>query len=267
MRLAARTAGLVLDDVLLGLTPERLGASPWGAGETTRLRLWAEPGRRLDLARLVAVLAGPEPVGTDEFVSGGSLALKGLDWPGRERGFPDAGAALAAFIAGRTAPPALGLDFILPEVAALESLSAQPWRLEFTAPLRLTRSAGEPGCGHYAGPFFFEDPAGLARFLDKLRWQGPAPAKPPAELRVAASRVDWRPFKYSRERQVTLGGLQGFLLLDGRPDFETACRLVLGQYLGVGKSPRFGCGFFRLPGLDLARSWPLFPAPVGKRSI
>lgn len=91
---------------------------------------------------------------------------------------------------------------------------------------------------------FFRQGNALTHLLGHIRLLPPVVSG--AEMRVERVRLHWADLRYSRERAVALGGLVGEICLTGRPDAETARRLVLGEYLGSGKNARFGLGFWRL---------------------
>lgn len=75
-------------------------------------------------------------------------------------------------------------------------------------------------------------------------------------LSVTGGQFNWHDCKYGKKFQnlkdpsTTMGGILGFVTLEGRPSEKEAAALVRGQYLGVGKSRTFGFGFYHIPELE-----------------
>ncbi len=65
-----------------------------------------------------------------------------------------------------------------------------------------------------------------------------------------ASAISWEELRYSKTRQVPIGGVTGLLRYKGAIGAEDALRLACGQYLGTGRSGRFGLGFYTLVELE-----------------
>ncbi len=141
------------------------------------------------------------------------------------------------------------------EVAALQSLSS--WRICLCGPLRLTLPAGMKhtrmhGTERICKPEFFREESGaMAHLLVGVR-DGRKTACGEG-LRPSATDLHWDDMRYSRERQIALGGVVGEMRFDAAPSSLAAERLVLGQYLGAGKNARFGLGYWRIPELDAVR--------------
>ena len=74
---------------------------------------------------------------------------------------------------------------------------------------------------------------------------------------------EWCDVRYSKSRQIPLGGIIGETKYKGRmSNYDLALRLVAGQYTGLVKNQRFGLGFYKIPELEIARSMYL---PVNTR--
>lgn len=234
MRHACRTAGVDIETCLWGICPVRQGTRPILRGETVSLRLLLAP----DTADAWAALVRALRTGTDG---------EGEFQPGRTLRLARASCALTGgpMTTDDELPPPLNAGLVDEQVRSLMRTFA--WRLVFEAPLRLPRPEGTRYAGRrFCDPTFFaREPNALAHLLAKIRL---LPLWRPQELpfRIRHSSLQWSDMRYNRERCVTLGGVIGWLDMEGRPDKASALRLALGQYTGAGKNPRFGLGYFRL---------------------
>lgn len=81
-------------------------------------------------------------------------------------------------------------------------------------------------------------------------------SKTVSSLTIAGGALVWLDLPYLNRGEgvtKTIGGVVGTLRITGRPNPATASRLVWGQYLGAGKNPAFGLGFYCIPELDDSR--------------
>ena len=152
------------------------------------------------------------------------------------------------------AEPPLSTALLEPEIDFLTR--RETFTLETLSPLRIPRPAGAKKNAHrYCDEEFFlagEHGDVVRRILDKVRGETALPATAaPDRLSVKGGALTWLDVAYSGK---TMGGVVGVLEISGRPDREQARRLVLGQYLGVGKNAAFGLGFYRIPELDGVRA-------------
>lgn len=236
LRFACVHAGLCMDDMLHALLPLRNGAEPVRRGECLTLRLLIPSQTLPVLPRLVRAMLDMPPRG--EF-SGRSLHFAGF-----QDGI-DGSPVQPGELTPHTVAP-LSAERLAERIEAVRRGGCR--RLTFTTPLRLTLPAGEKkaadGVRRFCDADFFRQGNALRHLLGHIRLLPPVVCG--AEMRVESVRLHWADMRYSRERAVALGGLVGEICLTGRPDAETARRLVLGEYLGAGKNARFGLGFWRL---------------------
>ena len=145
-------------------------------------------------------------------------------------------------------------EHLAEEIALLASLPR--FTLRFTTPLRLTRLAGNKGDGHrYLDAESFSGPdcsASLTALLQRIRGMGESELDA-GRLAIAESAVTWIDLPYGGHAGKTLGGIVGSIVISGTPTLEAARRLVIGQYLGAGKNPAFGFGFFEIEELVSCR--------------
>ena len=236
LRFACAHAGLCADDMLHALLPLRNGSEPIRQGERLTLRLLIPSQALPVLPRLVRAMLDMPPRG--EF-SGRSLHFAGF-----QDGI-DGSPVQPGELTPQTVAP-LSAERLAERIEAVRRGGCR--RLTFITPLRLTLPAGEKktadGVRRFCDADFFRQGNALTHLLGHIRLLPPVVSG--AEMRVERVRLHWADLRYSRERAVALGGLVGEICLTGRPDAETARRLVLGEYLGSGKNARFGLGFWRL---------------------
>lgn len=143
-------------------------------------------------------------------------------------------------------------------------LNLDSFTLNFFTPLRLPLPPGvrvvnasdyEKLCKQ---DFFYSFENALFHILNSLKHLG--------ELAVDLSDIDklpevvecnteWADVRYSKTRQIPLGGIVGDIKYEGKlPSYELALRLVAGQYTGLGRNQRFGLGFYKIPELEIVRS-------------
>jgi len=158
----------------------------------------------------------------------------------------------------------------------IESLSRlETFSIETISPLRIPRPPGSKKSEHhYCDEDFFlsgkhNEPC--RRIVDKVRGEVSLSLSPQNLLDIKEGALTWLDVAYSGK---TMGGVVGVLEIVGRPHPEQARRLVLGQYLGVGKNAAFGFGFYRIPELDevravapLARSTSLFARATSSEAL
>jgi len=150
----------------------------------------------------------------------------------------------------------LALSCLESEINHLSELDT--FSIETISPLRIPRPAGAKKEEHrYCdGDFFFSGnhSAPCHRLLEKVRNDfSQSPLSGPTQLSISGGALTWLDISYGDIKGKTVGGVAGVLVCSGQPDREQAHRLVLGQYLGVGKNAAFGLGFYRIPELDKVR--------------
>lgn len=139
------------------------------------------------------------------------------------------------------------------EILLLQNLDS--WRLDFFVPLRLKLPAWEKRQGHEVKTFctaeFFNSPKALAYLASRIRFMESCSALDDSNESLLPETCDlaWNDMRYSESRQIALGGLTGHLSFRSLPNQELATRLVMGQYLGAGKNPLFGLGYWQIPEL------------------
>ncbi|MBD5641616.1 MAG: hypothetical protein HDQ91_04275 [Desulfovibrio sp.] len=243
LRHACRQFGCQLDSLARGFVPLRSGQAPLRAGEVVCLRLLTEnPGQ---FGVLGNALAQGEPHG--EF---SRLTLRLLFWQ-------DA-------ISGKRHPPEeapcglepLTLKHLREETTLLAGLDS--FSLHFHTPLRLKLPSGCRGEGRerddYCQPEFFRSARAIGYLASKIRFWQFADRDEVESLPVAGEgNLRWHDLRYNQERRIALGGVAGAIRCNGRIGARLAEKLVLGQYLGAGKNPLFGLGYWQIPELAEAR--------------
>ncbi len=213
-----------------------------------------EAGDRLSLGLVVPAAAVPAleevlgcfnrlAAGRGHFQPGVTLRLENVTSRFDGRPWWGAGAAL------------LSREMVAAEVKEL--CVCDRFTLLTLSPLRIPRPPGRKESGHrYCDADFFlrgNDDEVCRRLLEKVRGLAfdtfPMPAD--GTLKVSGGALNWLDVAYAGK---TMGGVVGALEIAGRPQPEEALRLVLGQYLGVGKNAAFGLGFYRIPELDPVRT-------------
>ena len=169
-------------------------------------------------------------------------------------------------------PTPLSPEHIQAEIDRAKALSE--WTIQFTSPLRCSRPKGRRRAGH---AFFDDDWFGADSFLRRVRLRlerlgareppldGRAPSPdsqanssssgtivhgaPPLPRLSRNNRLVWIDLTYGpAATRKALGGAMGSIELTSLTAEEIE-DLVLGQYVGVGESTRFGFGRYRLTGL------------------
>ena len=246
LRFAAASQGIRLEDVVAGVLPLQSGTRPLLPGCMPVLRLAVPAEGFSHVPALLRAMVDLEPRG--EFSSLSLLPVRISDAVGGASGPAETGLEMDACTA-------LSTDSLGEETVALKGLSS--WRLCLCGPLRLTLPAGMKHTGMHGverlcrPEFFQEDPRAVAHLLAGVR---DGQKKECGDgLRPSMVELRWEDMRYSRERQIALGGIVGEMRFDKAPGNIEAERLVLGQYLGAGKNARFGLGYWRIPELDAVR--------------
>ncbi len=209
---------LDFDAAIFGLLPSRSGKHPILPGETLALRL-------------VLTSVGAEAI---------DLIENRLTASDNGKAF---GPAQLALDRDRTAVRPLNEAFLKDRLESL--LALDTFSINLFTPLRLvapTEWKGKDAKSRFCQPEFFASPCALDRMLAGVRRD---PANRTA-CRIVSKDLVWKDLRYSRDRRVALGGVCGKIVCEGRPEEETARALILGQYAGCGKNPRFGLGYWRL---------------------
>lgn len=145
---------------------------------------------------------------------------------------------------------------IAEEVGLLTGLDE--FNIYFCSPLRLKRPPEAKRAGHrYCDEAFFliaadSGMAALTHLIDSVRFNV-ASLSTQESVTVNEGALTWLDLSYGRKVRKTLGGVVGRLKVSGRLTDRAAQNLSLGQYLGAGKNPAFGFGFYYIPELDPVR--------------
>ena len=134
-------------------------------------------------------------------------------------------------------------------------LQIDEWHIQFYCPLRLKNIHSDQSLESnttFCFPSFFEQyPYSSSHLLEKIRFC--ANILPDQYFYIQNSNLHWQDLRYNSDRKIALGGLVGWIKCLGQITQDTAKLLVLGQYFGSGKNPRFGFGWWRIPELDFVR--------------
>lgn len=240
LRFACGGANFRLNEIVLGLLPLRNGQQPIRMDETLALRLVLGGNGPDSLPALGRALGSTGVRG--EF-SRESMRL--LCWKDAVGG--------AVFEPGGPVFPLrpLSPETVGGEIRALRRLGS--FTLRLSGPLRLKLPPGAARSGREIGMYcpagFFSGRDAMAHLLAGIRLLGPERVVEDCP-EVEWSRLAWEEMRYSRRRGIALGGVAGGIGCAGCPGDVAARRLVLGQYLGAGKNPLFGLGYWRIPELD-----------------
>lgn len=260
LRYACKKTGIKLDDCAYAILPFRCGTRHVHVGEHLRLRLLLTEYGKEKLPYLCNALYSTDEHG--EFSSESLHLDYVIDPTVNEKVdfIPGKGVELKQF----------SFDMVKKETEYL--LGLDEFTLELISPLRLMLPAGtklknapdmERMCKE---DFFYTFEYSLLHILNSLKRFGEL-ACSSTEIENLPRAVDgwaeWCDVRYSKTRQIPLGGIIGETKYKGRmPNYDLALRLVAGQYTGLGKNQRFGLGFYKIPELEIARSMYL---PVNTR--
>lgn len=149
-------------------------------------------------------------------------------------------------------------------------LELDSFTLEFQSPFRVERppQAKKMHNQFYDADFFWhpidsENNDNFWFFFKKLRKQTLEPDG--SKLSISGKGLYWHDMDYGKQpskKRKQIGGTWGTLICKGRVEPNFAKALVLGQYLGIGKCPNFGFGFYQIPELEEVRR--LTPLRRGK---
>ncbi len=246
LRYACNIVNIDCDSTIFGILPFRNGSSPINKGELIRLRIIVYKKNINNLPVLLNALSRVAPQG--EF-SSRTLKLLAVIDPFSHSQIDPAHIELCCST----------LDENLLEAEFNHIKLLKGCTLKFSVPLRV---AVPPNIGHtiehdsdrYADSRFFEEcgdsPLRILEFIRGIKRHIP-------EGGVFTDKVNlkWETLAYNKDREIKLGGVTGTMSVyfENLSD-EGFFRLVLGQYLGAGKSPRFGLGFYRIQELDDIRT-------------
>lgn len=243
LRLACARINIDLNSIFSGILPFRKGQKPIDSGELVILRLVANENLPEFLPSLAKAI---KSINNSGQFSAASLELLG---------FRD---AINGKLYKNTDHPSnygftpLNDSLLEREFTAMQALDQ--WQLQFTSPLRLKLPPGLKGhkkeVDAYCGPEFFSTASSLNHLLNKVRGIERPIALPAMNFRLKPLKLLWDDMRYNASRQIALGGVTGKIEVYGKPDAEIARRLVLGQYLGAGKNPLFGLGYWQIPELE-----------------
>lgn len=238
LRFACKNIGIALDAAVLGLLPLRNGQNPIAEGEIVALRLITDGNGLASLRPLMSAMASVSPRG--EFSSHTLEFLFWKDVVGQQNFARDAPLE-------ESEPVPLAIGSFGGEIEKLMGLNA--FTLVFNTPLRLKLPPGSERKGgermRFCQSDFFADGGAINYLCEKIRFLNPVGC--PGTLKLVGHNLRWYDMRYNESRHIALGGLMGKIACSGALDRETATRLVLGQYLGAGKNPLFGLGYWRIP--------------------
>lgn len=127
------------------------------------------------------------------------------------------------------------------------------WHINFITPLHMVlppyKNRPREGRDKYCQADFFtswQDP--ISHLLLRTRFL-PEESPKDSGIKVIKQNLSSQALRYSK----IYDGLVGEITCSGFPQPDLAKALVLGQYLGSGKNPAFGLGFWRIPELDSIR--------------
>ena len=153
--------------------------------------------------------------------------------------------------------PCLSRSILLDEIEVLSQASR--FTIHFHVPLRLTRPKGYKAKGHrFCDEDFFLGPGcgafhvPLAHLVRKIRTRGKS-IEDATSLHIIGGALTWLDISYGEHFIKTIGGVVGKISIEGNARKEIAELLVAGQYVGAGKNPTFGFGFYDIPELDDSR--------------
>lgn len=244
LRYACAKAGCMWEDAFAALLPFRSGTRPILPGDELVVRVILTGAGLKPFPKVLNAL--PYTSAEGEF-SPLKLALCGVT---------DAVSGKPAAIApgGSAALEPFTSDLIRGEAEWL--MRAGTATLALRTPLRLSLPGGmkDPqmqGVERFCRPEFFDHEGrllGLSHIAGRVRgFRFKQPSPGPACM---ASAISWEDLRYSKSRQVPLGGLTGLLRFKGAIAEEDAVRLACGQYLGAGRNGRFGLGFYTVVELE-----------------
>lgn len=250
LRYACKKAKLSWDDAFLGLYPFRSGKLPVMPGEQLSLRLILNDKGRYMLPDLLNSLTTTNAGGN---FNADTLSLKAVVDP------VNSSQQIGLLPDGSANCLALNDNTLNAELSKASELNR--FTLAITTPLRITLPAGMKHISmknkdRFCTPVFFETYDGAISHLLNCVHGFPRLSELKAHL-VVEHELEWRELHYSYERRISLGGVTGYLSFEGKLSDDEIHRLVYGQYLGTGKTLRFGLGLYRVVELDDVRSIPL----------
>lgn len=247
LRFACTLFGMPLNNILYGLLPLRNGQNPINPGEIVILRLiMGEYGVKYlpILARSIRAVKN-----SGEFSPESFELLFWKDAIGKDTFSPE-----CSLDEKRLVP--LEPDTVAEEIAVLVTMKC--WTLAFYVPLRFKLPPGEgrrgKGLAQFCPPAFFSNGRSIPWLLGNIRYMEPCNDSMFPVLEALDSKLSWVDMRYNESRRIALGGVMGDMKCSGTLDKQAAQRCVLGQYLGVGKNPLFGLGYWRIPELDKVRT-------------
>ncbi len=252
LRFACRKANLKLDDCAYALLPFRCGSRHIHIGEHLRLRLLLNEYGKEKLPLLCNAIFSTNEQG--EFNSESLQLVSVIDAvKNRAVNFvPNKGFDLTQF----------SFDYLKKETEFLLGLDS--FTFELISPLRLSLPPGVrvKNASEFdilcKQDFFYRFEYALFHILNSLKHLGEL-AVDVSEIenlpKVVECSTEWCDVRYSKTRQVPLGGIVGDIKYEGKlPSYDLALRLVAGQYTGLGRNQRFGLGFYKIPELEIVRS-------------
>ena len=250
LRYACKAAGLSWDDAFLGLYPFRSGRLPVMPSEQLRLRLILNDKGRHMLPALIKALTATNAGGN---FNADTLNLKDVVDP------LNGGCHIVTAPDNSADCQALNDDILSDELKKAEALDC--FTLSVTTPLRITLPAGMKhmkmkNMERFCNVAFFESCDTAVSHLLNCVHGFPRLSELVAH-HVIEHDLEWMELHYSYDRRISLGGVTGYLTFEGKLTDDEIRRLVYGQYLGTGKTLRFGLGFYRVAELDDVRSIPL----------
>lgn len=240
-RFACHRALIDWETNFVGLLPFRNSQRPIYPGELLRVRLYLTDEGYKNLNELTRAIATTDERG--EFTCK-SLKLIAL---------VDAVSGEVQNRSCRLTP--FNIRYLSSEYEKLIELEI--FTLCFYSPLRLTlppgfKSSSEKETSRYAHEDFFEYPFALPHLCNSVR-NFDAFLCEQDETSILSTDLIWEDPAYNENEHKKIGGLTGKITLGRIDSRDTAVKLIAGQYLGIGKNPRFALGYYKIPELDCAR--------------
>lgn len=250
LRFACKQADINFSDICSAILPFNSGTKPIELGDKLVLRLFLTD---LGVDKFALLCEALKKTADTGYFSASSLMLSSvLD--------PIASSFIDTEKAYRFEP--FSLSAVDKEAEAL--LNLKGFTLDLYTPMRLPLPAGtrkvnaankEVLCQE---DFFYRYPFALLHMLNNLKKLGELPITL-AQIEALPEAYDgcceWFDIKYNQDAPKQLGGIIGKIkYTKSISSKDLALRLTAGQYLGLGRSQRFGLGFYKITELQRYRS-------------
>lgn len=170
-------------------------------------------------------------------------------------------------VAAKPVPPIDGFELIPFDLSFLSEeieylLNLESFTIILKTPLRLKLPPGMklkcgPELDSYVHPDFFENnPYAITHMANSVRFLD-APKLQDGNIEILKTDITWHDLSYQGAYFKKMGGITGSIKCGAVGSLEIAARLVSGQYMGIGKSARFGLGMYVIPELNQFRKLSL----------